>query len=111
MDFKVKQYTFKDGVNISEPSKIHFGLIAQQVNSNLISHNLTADDYDLVETINNNESYDSLESLYTGSDQHYKINYENLHGMHIMMIQEQQKEIELLKSEIAKLKSSINLTK
>lgn len=111
MDFKVKQYKFKDGVNISEPSKIHFGLIAQQVNSNLISHNLTADDYDLVETINNNESYDSLESLYTGSDQHYKINYENLHGMHIMMIQEQQKEIELLKSEIAKLKSSINLTK
>ena len=107
MDFKVKQYTFKDGVNISEPSKIHFGLIAQQVNSNLISHNLTADDYDLVETINNNESYDSLESLYTGSDQHYKINYENLHGMHIMMIQEQQKEIELLKSEIAELKEMI----
>lgn len=107
MDFKVKQYKFKDGVNISEPNKIHFGLIAQQVNSNLISHNLTADDYDLVETINNNESYDSLESLYTGSNQHYKINYENLHGMHIMMIQEQQKEIEMLKSEIAELKEMI----
>ena len=107
MDFKVKQYKFKDGVNISEPNKIHFGLIAQQVNSNLISHNLTADDYDLVETINNNESYDSLESLYTGSNQHYKINYENLHGMHIMMIQEQRKEIELLKSEIDELKEKI----
>lgn len=107
MDFKVKQYKFKDGVNISEPNKIHFGLIAQQVNSNLTSHNLTADDYDLVETINNNETYDSLESLYTGSNQHYKINYENLHGMHIMMIQEQQKEIEMLKSEIAELKETI----
>lgn len=102
LSLKPKSYKFKDGTT---DNKTHYGLLAQEIQSNLKARGMEVDDSALV------EAYDTRpyleEGRYTG-DTALRVNYEELHSFHIVMIQNMYKEIQELKSEIQELKSKIN---
>ncbi len=99
LNFKPKQYSFKNGC--AENNKVHYGLLAQQVVHVLEKNNIDWRGSDLVEEYETRSYMD--EGKYTG-DTAYRINYENLHALHIAFAQEMYRELEDLKKEIALLK-------
>lgn len=99
LSFKPKQYSFKDGC--AENDKVHYGLLAQQVVHVLGRNNIDWKSSDLVEEYETRSYMD--EGKYAGKNA-YRINYENLHALHIAFAQEMYRELEDLKKEIALLK-------
>ena len=99
LDFKPKQYSFKDGC--AENDKVHYGLLAQQVIHVLERNNIDWKNSDLIEEYETRSYMD--EGKYAGKTA-YRINYENLHALHIAFAQEMYHELEELKKEIALLK-------
>ena len=102
MSLKPKSYKFKTS---DTNNKIHTGLIAQEVISNLKSNNLDYNDYSIIEEYKPRDFSD--EGFFSNGENLYRINYENLHAYHISMIQKHQHEIELLKEKIDELEEKI----
>lgn len=84
------EYTWKPGY-ITQHTGLQFGLIAQDLEKILKDAGLS--DSGLVLK----ENAEADEKAIHGDSKTWKIDKENLHAMHIQMIQSQQKEIELLK--------------
>lgn len=90
MAMRPVEYTWKSGY-ITQHTGLQFGLIAQDLEKILQDAGLS--DSGLVLKENAEED----EKAIHGDSKTWKIDKENLHAMHIQMIQSQQKEIELLK--------------
>lgn len=99
----LKPYEFSYKSNISDNKK-HIGLIAQEFISVLEYEGIEWKDYAMIQEIQPLDF--SNEDMYIGK-KGYGINYNELHGWHIYMIQKQQKEIENLKEENQKLRTMI----
>lgn len=89
MAMRPVEYTWKDGY-ITQHTGLQFGLIAQDLEKILQDAGLS--DSGLVLK----EDAEEDEKAIHGDSKTWKIDKENLHAMHIQMIQMQQKEIELL---------------
>lgn len=96
MAMRPVEYTWKSGY-ITQHTGLQFGLIAQDLEKILQDAGLS--DSGLVLKENAEED----EKAIHGDSKTWKIDKENLHAMHIQMIQNQQKEIEELKRENKKL--------
>ena len=83
----------------------HYGLIAQDVLENENNHGLSNENY-LVEICQASDN----EKKYTG-DYLYYVNYEELHALHIMMIQKQEKQISKLEKKVSNLEGEIAILK
>ena len=92
MAMRPVEYTWKSGY-ITQHTGLQFGLIAQDLEKILQDAGLS--DSGLVLKENAEED----EKAIHGDSKTWKIDKENLHAMHIQMIQKQQKEIEELKRE------------
>lgn len=92
MAMRPVEYTWKSGY-ITQHTGLQFGLIAQDLEKILQDAGLS--DSGLVLK----EDAEEDEKAIHGDSKTWKIDKENLHAMHIQMIQKQQKEIEALKRE------------
>ncbi len=92
MDFEPISYHFKRGLKGYE-KELQYGLSAQKVQKAFEDHGVT--DNALVWKVAPDKDF--REDKYTGNKAVYKLDKDQLHAMHIQMIQSQQKEIELLK--------------
>ncbi len=95
------EYTWKSGY-ITQHKGLQFGLIAQDLEKILQDAGLS--DSGLVLK----EDAEEDEKAIHGDSKTWKIDKENLHAMHIQMIQSQQKEIELLKQKNEELERRLS---
>lgn len=95
------EYTWKPGY-ITQHTGLQFGLIAQDLEKILQDAGLS--DSGLVLK----EDAEEDEKAIHGDSKTWKIDKENLHAMHIQMIQSQQKEIELLKQKNEELERRLS---
>lgn len=101
-NLKPKKYRFKEN-----DVKIHIGLIAQEVESNLVKNGLSKD-YAVLDK-RPVRSYTN-EGLYI-DDEVYRIEYEELITITIYEVQKLRKELDDCKSEINRLQDIIAITK
>lgn len=101
MAMRPVEYTWKSGY-ITQHTGLQFGLIAQDLEKILQDAGLS--DSGLVLKENAEED----EKAIHGDSKTWKIDKENLHAMHIQMIQMQQKEIELLKQKNEELERRLS---
>ena len=100
MKLKPKRYEFKDGLR-GYDSRVHYGFIAQDIasiepeSSNLVYKKLCDDDL-------------SNEREVINDDYVYYVDKDELHAMHVQMIQKQQHEIESLQRQIKELERKIS---
>ena len=103
MKLKPKRYEFKDGLR-GYDSRVHYGFIAQDIesiepeSSNLVYKKLCDDDL-------------SNEREVINDDYVYYVDKDELHAMHVQMIQKQQHEIESLKLENSQIKGELDILK
>jgi hypothetical protein len=102
MAMRPVEYTWKSGY-ITQHTGLQFGLIAQDLEKILQDAGLS--DSGLVLK----EDAEEDEKAIHGDSKTWKIDKENLHAMHIQMIQSQQKEIELLKQKNEELERRISV--
>ena len=103
MKLKPKRYEFKDGLR-GYDSRVHYGFIAQDIasiepeSSNLVYKKLCDDDL-------------SNEREVINDDYVYYVDKDELHAMHVQMIQKQHQEIEQLKQDNISLKGEVDILK
>ena len=103
MKLKPKRYEFKDELR-GYDSRVHYGFIAQDIasiepeSSNLVYKKLCDDDL-------------SNEREVINDDYVYYVDKDELHAMHVQMIQKQQHEIESLKLENLQIKGELDILK
>lgn len=103
MKLKPKRYEFKDGLR-GYDSRVHYGFIAQDIasiepeSSNLVYKKLCDDDL-------------SNEREVINDDYVYYVDKDELHAMHVQMIQKQQHKIESLKLENLQIKGELDILK
>lgn len=103
MKLKPKRYEFKDELR-GYDSRVHYGFIAQDIasiepeSSNLVYKKLCDDDL-------------SNEREVINDDYVYYVDKDELHAMHVQMIQKQHKEIESLKLENFQIKGELDILK
>ena len=103
MKLKPKRYEFKDGLR-GYDSRVHYGFIAQDIasieseSSNLVYKKLCDDDL-------------SNEREVINDDYVYYVDKDELHAMHVQMIQKQQHEIESLKLENSQINGELDILK
>lgn len=100
MDIPIYSFEY-DG--IAERNGICFGTTAQAIERAFAKHDLNIDDYNIVGKRTPSVFNGEYKHIPTGDDLHY-INWENLNGMSVCMIQKLVKDFQKLKQEIAKLK-------
>lgn len=105
LGFKPKQYKFKtEGLDDAE--QIRYGLIANEVKTNLDRCGFNSSKYQLVETYQTNDYTGQQAWIRDGVG--YRINYENLHALHIAFSQQIYNEltnkITMLQEEVQNLK-------
>ena len=100
MRLSPKKYRFKNGLR-GYDDRLHYGFIAQEIesiiteNSNLVYKTLC--DRDL-----------SNENEIIGDEYFYCVDKDELHAMHVQMIQKHQREIEYLQRQIKELERKIS---
>lgn len=106
MSFVPKKFRFDDRLD-GYDHRWHFGLMAQDV-----EHSICCTGADAGELIWREHTYDDFhEREVTGDDYVYKLDKNELHAMHIQMIQKQQKEIEKLQLNNFALRGEVNILK
>jgi len=103
MDIPVYQFEYN---GILERDGICFGTTAQGIERAFEKHKLDIDKYNIVQKRQPSVFNGEYKYIPTGDDLHY-INWENINGMSVYMIQELVKDIEVLKQEIKNLKSKL----
>ena len=100
MQLSPKKYRFKNGLR-GYDDRLHYGFIAQDIvsiepeSSNLVYKKLCDDDL-------------SNEREVINDDYVYYVDKDELHAMHVQMIQKQHQEIESLKKEFTSLEQKVN---
>ena len=105
MKFKPKKFRFDDRLK-GYDHRWHYGLLAQSVEESLIEAGISIYDTGLIwkEPV-----YDDFHEREVICDEMvYKLDKDELHAMHIQMIQKQHKEIESLKKEFTSLEQKVN---
>lgn len=103
MDIPVYQFEYN---GILERDGICFGTTAQGIERAFEKHKLDIDKYNIVQKRQPSVFNGEYKYIPTGDDLHY-INWENINGMSVYMIQELVKNLETLKQEIEDLKSKL----
>lgn len=103
MDIPVYQFEYN---GILERDGICFGTTAQGVERAFEKHNLDINDYNIVQKRQPSIFNGEYKYIPAGDDLHY-INWENINGMSVYMIQELVKDVEALKQEIKDLRSKL----
>lgn len=103
MDIPVYQFEYN---SILERDGICFGTTAQGIERAFKKHKLDIDKYNIVQKRQPSVFNGEYKYIPTGDDLHY-INWENINGMSVYMIQELVKDVETLKQEIKNLKSKL----
>ena len=103
MDIPVYQFEYN---GILERDGICFGTTAQAIERVFKKHKLDIDKYNIVQKRQPSVFNGEYKYIPTGDDLHY-INWENINGMSVYMIQELVKDVETLKQEIKNLKSKL----
>lgn len=103
MSFEPISYHFNPGLSGYE-KELQYGLSAQKVEKAFLDHGIT--DNALVWKVAPDKDFH--EDEYTGGDLVYHLDKDQLHAMHIQMIQKQQHEIETLKLENAQVKEELD---
>lgn len=103
MDIPVYQFEYN---GILERDGICFGTTAQGIERAFEKHKLDIDKYNIVQKRQPSVFNGEYKYIPTGDDLHY-INWENISGMSVYMIQELVKDVEVLKQEIKDLKSKL----
>lgn len=103
MSFEPISYHFNPGLAGYE-KELQYGLSAQKVEKAFLDHGIT--DNALVWKVAPDKDFH--EDEYTGGDLVYHLDKDQLHAMHIQMIQKQQHEIEALKLENAQVKEELD---
>ena len=108
LKFKPKKFRFDDRLK-GYDHRWHYGLFAQSVEESLIEAGISIDDTGLIwkEPV-----YDDFHEREVICDEMvYKLDKDELHAMHIQMIQKQHKEIEQLKLENVQIKGELDILK
>lgn len=108
LKFKPKKFRFDDRLK-GYDHRWHYGLLAQSVEESLIEAGISIDDTGLIwkEPV-----YDDFHEREVICDEMvYKLDKDELHAMHIQMIQKQHKEIEQLKLENVQIKGELDILK
>ena len=108
MKFKPKKFRFDDRLK-GYDHRWHYGLLAQSVEESLIEAGISICDTGLIwkEPV-----YDDFHEREVICDEMvYKLDKDELHAMHIQMIQKQQHEIESLKLENLQIKGELDILK
>lgn len=108
LKFKPKKFRFDDRLK-GYDHRWHYGLLAQSVEESLIEAGISTDDTGLIwkEPV-----YDDFHEREVICDEMvYKLDKDELHAMHIQMIQKQHKEIEQLKLENVQIKGELDILK
>lgn len=108
LKFKPKKFRFDDRLK-GYDHRWHYGLLAQSVEESLIEAGISIDDTGLIwkEPV-----YDDFHEREVICDEMvYKLDKDELHAMHIQMIQKQQHEIESLKLENLQIKGELDILK
>lgn len=92
---KPKAYRMKD---TKEDNSVRYGLLAQQVISAMNECGINTAEQNIIEIVENAEGRD--DGMYCGEGTHYRLNYENLHALHIAAIQNMQKKIKELEEKL-----------
>lgn len=103
MDIPVYQFEYN---GILERDGICFGTTAQGIERAFEKHKLDIDKYNIVQKRQPSVFNGEYKYIPTGDDLHY-INWENINGMSVYMIQELVKDVETLKQEMEDLKSKL----
>lgn len=104
MNLKTKSYRFKD--NCAYDKKIHNGVMAQELISNLSNCGIDYADSAFIQEYETRPYMD--EGMYTNNGKAYRVNYDEFHAYHIKMIQMLCSEVDELKDEIRILKGGVN---
>ena len=103
MDIPVYQFEYN---GILERDGICFGTTAQGIERAFGKHKLDIDKYNIVQKRQPSVFNGEYKYIPTGDDLHY-INWENINGMSVYMIQELVKNLEALQQEMEDLKSKL----
>lgn len=103
MDIPVYQFEYN---GILERDGICFGTTAQGIERAFEKHKLDIDKYNIVQKRQPSVFNGEYKYIPTGDDLHY-INWENINGMSVYMIQELVKNLEALQQEMENLKSKL----
>lgn len=106
MSFEPISYHFNPGLDGYE-KELQYGLSAQKVEKAFLDHGIK--DNALVWKVAPDKDFH--EDTYTGGDLVYHLDKDQLHAMHIQMIQKQQHEIEALKLENTQVKGELDILK
>ena len=107
MNFKPVRYEFKQGALADKyaPGE-RFGYIAQDMESSFLKYGVNPG-----QLVYHQHNIDKTSKLYSylGECNLYTIDYENLHALHTLMIQQHDSQIEQLKKQNKKLQQQIQL--
>ena len=103
MDIPTYQFEYDD---ILEREGICYGTTAQGIEKALEKHGLNAEDYNIVGRRAPNPFNGETKHIPKGDDLHY-INWDNVNGMSMYMIQKLVKRVDELEKEIAELKGVV----
>ena len=106
MSFEPISYHFNPGLAGYE-KELQYGLSAQKIEKAFKDHGIT--DNALVWKVAPDKGFH--EDTYTGGDLVYHLDKDQLHALHIYMIQKQQHEIEALKLENVQIKGELDILK
>lgn len=104
MDIRPVEYEWKEGY-VTTQKGLQFGIIAQDLEKILQDYGIFDSGLVLKEIAEEDEK------RIHGDEYTYKLDKENLHAMHIQMIQSQQKEIETLKTQVLNLQGDLAILK
>lgn len=106
LKFKPKKFRFDDRLK-GYDHRWHYGLLAQAVENDLIDAGIFLDDTGLIWKEPVYDDFHEREVI--GDELVYKLDKDELHAMHIQMIQKQHNEIEQLKQENLALQNKISI--
>lgn len=101
LDIKPKQFMYKNLYPFENHDRVHTGVIAQQCLSAMAKHNISIDEYGLVK----HKILDNDDDNVLGLKERYYVEYSELHGIEIAMIQDNYHRIDSLEEQNVSLKS------
>lgn len=108
MDFKPIKFKYKDGL-LGYDKGVHFGLEARETKEVFEKNGFHYDDFAMVWTEKPKEKWN--ENQYVLDDKLYRLDKDELHALHIQMIQKHQKKIKQLELENFTLNGEIDILK
>ena len=103
LDIQPKQFMYKNLYSFENHDRIHTGVIAQQCLEAMEKNGISINEYGLI----NHKILDSDDDNLLGLKERYYVEYSELHGIEIAMIQDNYHRIESLISENQSLKNEI----